>query len=373
MAKNILFVLLEFDNWQRGRGWSYTGSYAFINGFARNGHRCFVLPALFGRDPAAADSFIKHAPKLFAGQQFDEAWIWTNHSSYDENFWSWLKEVAPVRVGVALESLNYTPFEHEALPFLKEWMESGYASLPHCTHAIVPDEMDVPEIESRFGIPAAQNIFMIPEELVRNDPAPEREIASFIGSTYFTGPGYDLPKAALLPRNLYLADSRLHGLMDRPHFQLPERKSDTLARFETIHKVSTPMSRNCRNCAASFLPCCSTAIGSEWPTSTCRRWSNPIPAASSKPWRPACPASAGASPIAPNVPNGSRKMRNWCCSTRSRNWHKNSSACATNPIGGSTSSLTDARLFLNATRAASVAGNTATGWTTAPVFTELNR
>jgi hypothetical protein len=239
MAKNILFVLLEFDNWQRGRGWSYTGSYAFIDGFARNGHRCFVLPALFGRDPAAADSFIKHAPKLFAGQQFDEAWIWTNHSSYDENFWSWLKEVAPVRVGVALESLNYTPFEHEVLPFLKEWMESGYASLPHCTHAIVPDEMDVPEIESRFGIPAAQNIFMIPEELVRNDPAPDREIASFIGSTYFTGPGYDLPKAALLPRNLYLADSRLHGLMDRPHFQLPERNSDTLARFETIHKEVT--------------------------------------------------------------------------------------------------------------------------------------
>ncbi len=239
MAKNILFVLLEFDNWQRGRGWSYTGSYAFIDGFARNGHRCFVLPALFGRDPAAADSFIKHAPKLFADQQFDEAWIWTNHSSYDENFWSWLKEVAPVRVGVALESLNYTPFEHEVLPFLKEWMETGYASLPHCTHAIVPDEMDVPEIECRFGIPAAQNIFMIPEELVRNDLAPAREIASFIGSTYFTGPGYDLPKAALLPRNQYLADSRLHGLMDRPHFQLPERNSDTLARFETIHKEIT--------------------------------------------------------------------------------------------------------------------------------------
>lgn len=239
MAKKILFVLLEFDNWQRGRGWSYTGSYAFIDGFARNGHQCTLLPALFGRAPDADDSFIKHAPRLLAGEQFDEAWVWSNHACYDENFWSWLKEVAPVRVSVALESLNYTPFEHEVLPFLQEWVDSGYASLPHCTHALVPDEMDVPAIESRFGIPAAQNIFLLPEELVLDAPPPEKEVASFIGSTYFTGPGYDLPKAHLLPRNLYLADRRLEGLMDRPHFQLPERNSDTLARFETIHKEVT--------------------------------------------------------------------------------------------------------------------------------------
>ncbi len=234
--KNILFVLLEFDNWQRGRGWSYTGSYAFIDGFARNGHRCFVLPAIFGRPPDGASSFIKHAPSLFAGQKFDEAWVWSNHSSYDENFWGWLKEVAPVRVCVALESLNYTPFEHDILPFLKEWVETGYACLPHCTHAIVPDEIDVATIEERFGIPAAQNIFMVPEELVHNEPAPDHDVASFIGSTYFTGPDYNLPKAALLPRNQYLADSRLNGLMDRPHFKLPERNSATLARFESIHK-----------------------------------------------------------------------------------------------------------------------------------------
>ncbi|HRK37697.1 MAG TPA: glycosyltransferase [Burkholderiaceae bacterium] len=239
MAKNILFVLLEFDNWQRGRGWSYTGSYAFIDGFQKNGHRCFLLPAIFGRAPDANDSFIKHAPRLFAGQHFDEAWVWSNHACYNEDFWSWLKDVAPVRISVSLESLNYSPFEHEVLPFLQEWVDSGYASLPHCTHALVPDEKDVPVIVDRFGIPTAQNIFMMPEELVLDEPAPDHNVASFIGSTYFTGSGYDLPKAALLPRNLYLADRRLEGLMDRPHFRLPERNSNTLARFEDIHKAIT--------------------------------------------------------------------------------------------------------------------------------------
>ncbi|HEX5392715.1 MAG TPA: glycosyltransferase [Rhodocyclaceae bacterium] len=239
MAKNILLVLLEFDNWEQGRSWSYTGSYAFKDGFERNGHRCFLLPAIHGRAPDAVDSFIKHAPALFAGQQFDEAWIWGNHASYDDNFWSWLKEVAPIRVGVALESLNHTPLELEALPFLQKRQDDVFVCLRHCTHAVAIDEVDVEQIEDRFGIPATPNVFMVPEQFVRNDPAPDHDVASFIGAGYFTGPAYNYPKAPLLPRNQFLADSRLHGLMNRPHFQLPERGSRTLERFEEMQQEMT--------------------------------------------------------------------------------------------------------------------------------------
>lgn len=239
MAKNILLVLLEFDNWEQGRSWSYTGSYAFLDGFERNGHRCFLLPAIHGRLPDAEDSFIKHAPALFAGQQFDEAWVWGNHASYDDNFWSWLKEVAPVRVCVALESLNHTPLELEALPFLQKRQDDVFACLQHCTHAVAIDEADVAEIENRFGIPAVQNVFMVPEQFVHDDPAPDHEMASFIGAAYFIGPAYNFPKAHLLPRNQYLSDPRLEGLMNRPHFQLPERGSKTLERFEELQAQMT--------------------------------------------------------------------------------------------------------------------------------------
>lgn len=244
MAKNILLVLLEFDNWEQGRSWSYTGSYAFKDGFERNGHRCFLLPAIHGRLPNAEDSFIKHAPALFAGQQFDEAWIWGNHASYDDNFWAWLKEVAPVRVGVALESLNHTPLELEALPFLQKRQNDVFACLQHCTHAVAIDEADVAEIETRFDIPAVQNVFMVPEHFVRDDPAPDHDMASFIGAAYFIGPAYDFPKAKLLPRNQYLADPRLMPLMNRPHFQLPERGSATLARFEQLQQEMTARLRD---------------------------------------------------------------------------------------------------------------------------------
>jgi len=235
MAKEILLVILEFDNWEQGRSWSYTGSYAFLDGLSSNGYRCTVLPAIYGRSPDALDSFIHHAPELFAGKQFDEAWIWCNHATYDETFWNWIKSVAPVRVGVVLESLHYTPHELQALPFLADREKDALSGLRHCTHALAADEADVTEISETFGIPAAWNVFMVPERFVRSDPPPESDMAAFIGAGYFTGPAYNYPLAYTLPRNQYLSNPELARLMNRPHFQLPERSSDVLPRFEALH------------------------------------------------------------------------------------------------------------------------------------------
>ena len=235
MAKEILLIMLEFDNWEQARSWSYTGSYAFIDGFRENGHRCTLLPAIHGRAPDAADSFIHHAESLLAGRTFDEAWIWCNHAAFDETFWIWLKQIAPVRVGVVLESLNHSNEELEALPFLAKRRDDAFTCLPHCTHAIAADETDVVEIEQVFGIPTLWNVFMVPERFIREDDPPTNDIAAFIGASYFTGPAYNYPKAHTLLRNRFLSDSRLEGLMNRPHFQLPERSSATLLRFETLH------------------------------------------------------------------------------------------------------------------------------------------
>lgn len=235
MSKDILLVMLEFDNWEQARSWSYTGSYAFIDGFRENGHRCTLLPAIHGRAPNAPDSLIHHAETLLAGKTFDEAWVWCNHASFDANFWAWLKKVAPVRVGVVLESLNHSAEELDALPFLAKRRDDAFSCLPHCTHAIAADEVDVKEIETTFGIPAVWNVFMVPEAFIRDDEPPAGDIAAFIGAAYFTGPAYHFPNAGKLLRNRFLSDPRLDGLMNRPHFQLPERSSTALGRFEALH------------------------------------------------------------------------------------------------------------------------------------------
>lgn len=234
MAKNILLVLLEFDNWEQGRSWSYTGGYAFLDGLRENGHRCTLLPVIHGRAPDATDNPIWHAPDLLTGQSFDEAWIWCNHASFDARFWDWLKAVAPVRVGILLESLNHSREELEALPFLGDRRGQALDCLRHCTHALAVDEVDAEEITRLVGIPSILNLFMVPERFVRNDSPPKGELAAFIGAAYYINRP-EFPHAGQLLRNRYLTDPRLEGFMNRPHFQLPERSSSALPRFEALH------------------------------------------------------------------------------------------------------------------------------------------
>lgn len=219
--KNVLLVMLEFDNWNQARAWSYTGAWAFQDGLEENGHRCTVLPAMWGRAPDAADSFIHHAEKLLAGQTFDEAWVWCVHTQFDARFWQWLARVAPTRIGITMESLGVNAAESAEFPHFAQRQEEVLAQLAHCTHAIVADEADIDLVQQRLGIPASWNVVMVPERFVRFDTAPECPQAAFIGNKYGE-------------RRPYLEDPALAELLCRPH--LPERGSDLPQRFDALHQ-----------------------------------------------------------------------------------------------------------------------------------------
>ena len=226
MSKNVLLVMLEFDNWTQARAWSYTGAYAFHDGLVENGHRCTLLPALWDRDPGAADSYLHHAPALLDGETFDEAWVWCVHTRYDEAFWHWLKQVAPVRVGVVMESLSVSEAEATEFPQFAQRKLEVFDQLRHCTHALVADELDAPTITEELGIPATWNVVMVPERFVRFDEAPDVPQAAFIGNKYG-------------PRKPYLEDPALAPLLTRPH--LPERDTDLPARFDQLHAEARTM------------------------------------------------------------------------------------------------------------------------------------
>ncbi|MBK9616447.1 MAG: hypothetical protein IPO35_13410 [Uliginosibacterium sp.] len=151
---------------------SYTSAWAFQDGLEENGHRCTVLPAMWGRAPDAADSFIHHAEKLLAGQSFDEAWVWCVHTQFDERFWQWLARVAPKRIGITMESLGVNADEAAEFPHFAQRQEEVLAQLAHCTHAVVADEADIDLVQQRLGIPASWNVVMVPERFVRFGTAP---------------------------------------------------------------------------------------------------------------------------------------------------------------------------------------------------------
>ncbi len=219
--KHILLVLLEFDTWQFAKPWSYTGSYAFLDGFLENGDRCTVLPAIYRPAGDTTPSFVDAAPEILAGERFDEAWVWAVHTHYEERFWNWLRDAAPVRVGIVMESLTHSDEEVAEFPHLAERRAEVLAMLRNCTHALLTDELDVGDVRDSLGIPAAWNLPMFPEKLVRYASPPKDTKAAFIGTNYGA-------------RRRYLADATLKDLLYRP--TLPEQLAAEPGEFERVHR-----------------------------------------------------------------------------------------------------------------------------------------
>jgi hypothetical protein len=200
--RRVLAVMLEFDGWRLGHTWSYLSSYALLDGFDACRVECVVLPALLCDGDPLKNPWVEACETLLAGERFDQAWVWITHSHYTADFWRWLATVAPVRVGVLMESLRYTPAEIAAFPPLGQRFDAVIAQLRHMTHVLTYDEQDVVEIASATGLPTRLYHSMIPVGMVRSLPAPHGEKAVFLGSLY--GPRQAFLEAAGLGDRLQL-------------------------------------------------------------------------------------------------------------------------------------------------------------------------
>ncbi len=225
---SILAVLLDFDRWSMARPWSYTSSYALLDGFKANGCTTVVLPSLSsGMTPAGmqrSNSWVDARERIVGGRTFDQAWVWITHSYYSPDFWEWLTSVAPVRVAVLMESLVYSPAEIAAAsPHLAFRRQAVLSDLRHMTHVLSYDELDVADIARQTGLPSRLNEAMLPPELVSDLNAPDGPNAVFLGSLYplrqefLAAARLDVPLAILAP---------------------PEDRTDLPQRFDTLQQTA---------------------------------------------------------------------------------------------------------------------------------------
>ena len=66
-----------------------------------------TVPAIAENPCSSPASWVYHARKVLAGQRFDQVWLWLIHTPLDRATLEWVAELAPVRVGVLMESLRY--------------------------------------------------------------------------------------------------------------------------------------------------------------------------------------------------------------------------------------------------------------------------
>lgn len=142
----VLFIQQEWHSWSEARHLSYTiHAFAFEKGFKANGIDCFVLTT----------PWVPRAGKLLEGMQFDQIWINDIvHLEIDEKCLQYILNLAPIRVGFVIESLEYLPEEYANIPELENRKSKILNRIKKYTHVLMADEKDVLEINTLTNISA---------------------------------------------------------------------------------------------------------------------------------------------------------------------------------------------------------------------------
>lgn len=187
----ILLIMLEFPNWVLARPFGYMAQFGIVEGLRNIGVDCTILPMIGTVPTDASASWLHHAPSLFAGEKFDQVWLWTVHTVPDRKFLEWVASLAPVRLGLVPESLRYLPEEIAQFPSLAPRRGNFEEQLSYLTHAIVSDDADEIELRQIGKVKALWNPPAVPAAWIdaENDAEP-RPQAAFFGSVYGKREGF---------------------------------------------------------------------------------------------------------------------------------------------------------------------------------------
>jgi len=181
----ILLLQLEFSTWERARPLAYCTSFGVEEGLVAAGVECVVVPAFADVPPDDAGSWLRHVPSLFAGERFDQVWLWLPHNQFGPALLEWLAGAAPARVGLLVESAQISPEELAEYPWLAGREALVRALARSLTHVAAIDERDVPLFRDELGLGASHWPAAVPARAIVDRPRPPDDPrAAFVGSLY---------------------------------------------------------------------------------------------------------------------------------------------------------------------------------------------
>jgi hypothetical protein len=180
----ILLLPLDFATWQRGRPLSYCMSFGVEEGLRGLGCECRVVPLLADFCTDEPGSWLASPERLLGHERFDQVWIWLPHNRFAPRTLDWIRELAPIRVGLLLESAYYTALEYQVHPWLvgrDALIEEQARAL---THLAVVDEQDKVHA-ARWGKESLDWAPAVPARVLERTPrAAKDDRAAFSGSVY---------------------------------------------------------------------------------------------------------------------------------------------------------------------------------------------
>ena len=223
----ILYVQHDMLVWQSARQWSYTTHMAYVDGLRAQGHEVLVI----------LTSCWAWARQIASDHRFDQVWIndvihitgtraaWESPARLTGDDFAWLATLAPVRVGIVMETLHYDASDYAEVPELVGRVALLQATVvPHVTHFCVVDENDVRHVEN-MGVQGVWTPCHVPQRFFRT-PKPRADLpAAFIGSAYAR-------------RQKYVQNTRLRTLLE---FRASgEHRTELPAMFDQLNNGLRP-------------------------------------------------------------------------------------------------------------------------------------
>lgn len=181
----VLYLCLEFAQWHYAKRLAYPAGLGLEEGFTANHIEVTTLPSICGISKEARVAWQDHIRRLVGQQTFDQVWVEMVHSEWDDGFWHWIAQRAPIRVGLIMESLKYDSEVYAQAPQLQQRHDHVLKRLNWVTHALCIDEQDAAELNARGTLSALWWPQTIPARCVRTlEPFPPDRRALFAGSIY---------------------------------------------------------------------------------------------------------------------------------------------------------------------------------------------
>ncbi|MCC6141056.1 MAG: glycosyltransferase [Nitrospira sp.] len=199
-----LLLQLEFPNWAQARPWTYSWNFAVREGLEAAGFECVTVPIIADVPCQAPHSWIAHAKRWLNGRRFDQVWVWLVHSPLDQETLEWLAELAPVRVGILMESQTYDEEDYAWAPYLRLRRIEVEKQIGAMTHVLAPDELDASDLNDRLVKPTLWWPQMVPGRFIASPTgAPRFNRGVFHGTPY--GPRQQWIQHPLLQQHLTFA------------------------------------------------------------------------------------------------------------------------------------------------------------------------
>ena len=172
--KKILYLGLEFDQWQRARRLTYPLNIGIADGLRSEGHKCLYVPS----------PWLKYVDKICGNETFDQIWVEVVQNPLDDALLKWIEAKAPVRLAILPESLDGFEQEKGQEDFYKERKARTLKRLASFTHTACYDEHDV-DVISKINQTIWLKPFAASEKWVSTDDVQSSNApAIFIGRVY---------------------------------------------------------------------------------------------------------------------------------------------------------------------------------------------